>query len=174
MSTKIRPMAIADQSWVLPQLYDGVRAGHFGPTVYQQAAQSFGIFVSPDGFQMQIIRHERISIRQVLPISYVVEADGAPAAFLIALNFQDGTFELHLAGTVKTQRQRGLFRSLCAHAISRFPNCEDRRIFARCYPGSTWAIAAFKAMGFAETVSPTAGKCGEYDLPEREALLLGK
>lgn len=164
MSIHIRPMIVADQQWVLPLLGDGVRDGHFGPTVYQQAAQSFGIFVSPDGFQMRVMRHDRISIRQVLPISYVAEIDGIPAGFLIALNLQDGAFELHLAGTVKARRRSGVFRALCMQAIKQFPYCDERRIFARCYPGSTWAIAAFKAMGFVETIPPTADKCGEYDL----------
>jgi hypothetical protein len=76
----------------------------------------------------------------------VADLATAPAGFLITL-LSEQEVELHLAWTLKDFRRKGVFHALVQHQIAESSSAP--RIFTRCYPKSTWAMAAFEKEGFA-------------------------
>ena len=150
MGIVIRKGGSADIYWVANELVKGSKAGHFASTVAMQATPLLNQIVLNGGnLQMLKVRNGGKIPCVVKAFLLVAEMDGTPAGFLINLFDQDEV-EIHLGGTVSSFRRNGIFRRLVEHEIDAHTQ-QTKRIFARCYKKSTWAINAFQSLGFEVT-----------------------
>lgn len=144
MSLKIRPARTTDIDWIESLLKEGSRGGHFGPTVASQAHALLNAIFQNGGFQMLKLRGGIQAPTFVQASILVAELNGTPASFSITLD--DGSeIELHLAGTIKKHQRNGCFLELIEQIKKQKAH---KRLFARCYKKSTWAVTALTKAGF--------------------------
>ena len=145
MEISIRNANSTDLPWIISLLREGASQGHSASTVKQQASHIATYILNNGIIPMMKVRDG--SLRPVTIPAYikVAEIDGLPASFLLCL-VENSEIELHLAGTIKSQRRKGCFRKLVANEIHDNPTAS--RIYARCYTKSTHAKAAFEKEGF--------------------------
>lgn len=144
MNIVIRNCTSADKAWIVSLLKEGSLSGHFGPTVLFQASELVNKIVNNGGFQIMKLRGGLRALCFVRAEIYVAEVNESPASFLITL-INGSEVELHLAGTQKQFRRNGCFSNLVKHEIEQH---YGRKIIARCYKKSTWAVDGLKKEGF--------------------------
>lgn len=144
MRLKIRAANTTDINWIEPLLREGSRGGHFGPTVASQANALLNAILQYGGFQILKLRNGIQAPVFVNASILVAELNGTPASFSITLD--DGSeIELHLAGTMKTHQRNGCFLALVEQIKKQKT---QKRLFARCYKKSTWAVTGLTKAGF--------------------------
>lgn len=144
----IRPAREQDIVWVCNLIKDGARGGHFGFTIEKQAEDLVKEILLRGGVTMMKLR-DSIQVPQFCngAIS-IAEVDGQPAAFLLTMH-DVGEVEIHLAATKKEFRRLGVFTQLIQREIDLNTNT-TKKLYARCYKKSSWAIEAFKKQGFVQ------------------------
>jgi len=148
MAISIRNANSTDLSWITSLLREGSDQGHFAPTVNQQASHIVTYILNNGKIQMMKVRDGGLRPVTIPAYIKVAEFDGKPASFLLCL-VESNEIELHLAGTIKSQRNKNCFRRLVANEVHNNPGAS--RIYARCYEKSTYAKAAFEKEGFEVT-----------------------
>lgn len=142
----IRPARSQDVTWVCNLIKEGARGGHFYPTVENQAEELVSEILTRGGVTMMKVRG-LIQIPQFCNgVMSVAEVNGEPAAFLLAMHDSAGV-EVHLASTKKQFRRLGVFAQLIQHEISANQG-KQKKLYARCYKKSSWAIDALKKHSF--------------------------
>lgn len=144
----IRPARSQDVDWVCSLIKESARGGHFYPTVENQAEDLIKEILTKGGVTMRKIR-DFIQIPQFCSgVLSVAEVDGEPAAFSLAMH-DIGEVEMHLAATRKQFRRLGVFAQLIQHEIN-LNRDNNKKLYARCYKKSSWAIDAFKKHNFVQ------------------------
>ena len=146
MHIEIRAGTEADLTLVSGLLREGARQRHFASSVEKEATSILRSVLTNGGVRMSKRRGGSRVPRFVKAKLVVAMYEGVPASFLLVL-FEEQGIELHLAGTAKAYRRRGLFRALVQHEL--LHSLPEFRIYARCYRKSTWAVNALKGLGFA-------------------------
>lgn len=151
----IRRATPDDAVWIFDEIGEGVQAGHFSDSLLDDF-QRMGLIA-------QVIAKNELRILKlrnnaatpvVMPADlWVAEHNGDPAGFLLSLiegsKMHPDAIELHLGGTVTSHRKQGVFQAMLQHQISVFSR--RPRIYARCYQGSTQAMAILQTQGFSIT-----------------------
>jgi hypothetical protein len=142
----IRKASHSDAEWISKGLREGSRCGHFSKRMEVDASRLTAEILDKGGFE--ILKWREGSLTRSFTNASILVADlaTAPAGFLITL-LSEQEVELHLAWTLKDFRRKGVFHALVQHQIAESSSAP--RIFTRCYPKSTWAMAAFEKEGFA-------------------------
>jgi hypothetical protein len=148
MAISIRNANSTDLSWIISLLREGSDQGYFAPTVNQEASHIVAYILNNGIIQMMKVRDGGRRPVTIPAYIRVAEFDGKPASFLLCL-VENNEIELHLAGTIKSQRNKNCFRRLVANEVHN--NSAASRIYARCYEKSTYAKAAFVKEGFQVT-----------------------
>ena len=134
-----------DRTPVISMLKEGVALKHFQPTAYFQADALIGATLLGVPFTMIKLRAGQKLPHQVTSRAWVAEVDSVPAAFALSL-VDANEIEIHLAWTLKAFRRKGCMTTLIQHEIAL--NNGQKRIYARCYKKSTWAVSCFQKNGF--------------------------
>lgn len=143
----IRPACSQDVAWICSLIKESARGGHFYHTVENQADDLIKEILTKGGVTMRKIR-DFIQVPQFCNgVLSVAEVDGEPAAFSLAMH-DIAEVEMHLAATRKQFRRLGVFAQLIQHEISL--NRGTKKLYARCYKKSSWAINAFKKYNFVQ------------------------
>lgn len=146
MRIEIRAGTEADLTLVSGLLREGARQRHFASSVEKEATSIVRSVLTNGGVPM-LKRRGGLQVPCFVKAKLVVAMyEGMLASFLLVL-FDEREIELHLAGTAKAYRRKGLFRALVQHELSH--SLPEFRIYARCYRKSTWAVNALKGLGFA-------------------------
>lgn len=145
MEFEIRRGTSHDEAWIGPLLRTGTAAGHFGPTVAQQAPQLIKVAAAGASFAMVKLRNGKQDVRSVSAEISVAEYMGAPVSFLIMLH-DSSEHEAHLAGTVAGFQRQGAFSALLKNALE--TTATGEQILARCYSESVVAQSILLKNGF--------------------------
>lgn len=145
MTVTIRPLQENDRAPVIAMLKEGVALKHFLPTAYTQANALLGAALSGVPFTMIKLRAGQTRPHQITSRAWVAEVNSVPAAFALSL-VDANEIEIHLAWTLKALRRTGCMTALIQHEITL--NNGQKRIYARCYKKSTWAVSCFQKNGF--------------------------
>ena len=148
MNITIRGGEPKDTYWIVSLLKEGAQGGHFSPTVVDQSPAILNAIFENGGFVMLKLRGG-IQAPTFVPAEIAVaEIDGEGVSFLIILR-EGNNIELHLAATKRSARRKGCFKKLILYAVEQ--HNKRKRLFARCYKKSSWAIEGLKKEGFTIT-----------------------
>lgn len=171
----VREGVLGDLTWIAQLIVKGSKERHFKPTTANVAIPLINSLISTGGVTIRKARYGNVWNEHVRGHIWVAELSGKPVSFLITLE-NDNSYELHLAYTVQTMRRKGGFTHLIRHCLNQAPM--GKRVFARCYKKSTYAIMKLRTLGFTwaggsdplelELVVPCIGGLSESDenLPE--------
>src|SRR5690606_5615200 len=136
MEFEIRKGTVRDEAWIVPLLRTGTAAGHFGPTVAQQAPQLINVAATGASFTMVKLRNGKQEFRSVSAELAVAECKGTPVSFLVLLH-DSSEHEAHLAGTVVEFQRQGAFSALLKNVLK--TTATGEQVIARCYSESVVA-----------------------------------
>jgi GNAT superfamily N-acetyltransferase len=109
----------------------------------------------------------RLWFRHFAGTSFVADADGRTAGFVVGFAGQDRPDEavLHLVGVAPARRRRGIGRALVERFASEVRERGARRIETIAWPGDPIALAFLEAVGFVVVDEPGAPRL--YGTPAR-------
>lgn len=140
-----RKALASDKQWIVAEMIEGKRDGHFRGEIDRQATQIFEAIISKKPICIVSMRNGVTQLQASNYEIFVVELDSIAAGYLITRQTPN-EIELHLCGTKKEYRRRGVFAKLVTQAIAN--SVPTTKIYARCYKKSSWAIAGFEKLGF--------------------------
>lgn len=144
----VRSAETQDIVWISNLIKEGARGGHFSFTVENQADDLVKEILTRGGVTMMKLR-DFIQVPRFCNGSMrIAEVNGEPASFLLAMH-DDVEVELHLAATKKQFRRVGCFAQLIQHEID-LNRANGKRLYARCYKKSSWAMDALKKRSFVQ------------------------
>lgn len=156
----IRDVKNSDIDWIANLLIEGGKQKHFIGTERREHAYTI---LEEAIFKNYVSYWSIKDLKKIKTFkraeTYIAEIDGSVAGFLLC-SFDSNGMELHLAATKKEFRRKGCFIHLIDYAINNFEG--TKKIYARCYEKSSWAINGLKKYGFVKT---NEGKAIEFTLP---------
>ena len=89
-------------------------------------------------------RNNEVNLASVIPTLFVAEIKDVKCAFLLVFDYGD-ELELYIAATHKNYRRNGAIRLIINHVMKQN---SGKKITARCYLKSTYAISLLEKMNF--------------------------
>ena len=164
----IQKATVEDAVWIIDELRKGAIAGHFSDSLLDEQ-QRTGMIVQvllKSELPILKLRNGNAKLERLPACLWVAHFDGKPAGYLLSLreetsksNSSTGfwlsilgikrkpceSVELLLGGTVHKLRGKGVFTELIKYQLEL--TRKGTRVYARCYPQSTTAIAILKSQG---------------------------